>query len=333
MADEKMAKFSCTVSEITVMNLKPEKKPTLILPGEKNRKGLRSPDFHRSSPNLAETKPAKEDAEKVSREGVTSPKPFYGTEAQSMDSLALKRPVKLAPLEIPLEVKEAQLQKIMSIQRDAQLAAFKLASVSSISSEPHVKRVKNLAQVEMENLQKIRMVEKATLDNQDGVHSSDVAKPLCEVQIVLPLEGNSKSAKKPTTGSSPMQCRKPLVPQNMCSNLQAPDCQEDVKIPQSPLQGNGRQRFRLKQMKEQQEYLGKTKPLKAMGAVVEDGKLKMAGQRTHKTLSEATKLIENVAKKHRGKGEEPDEIDEDLIVRRPSTRRMALGDIILVDEE
>ncbi|KAJ6661443.1 hypothetical protein lerEdw1_014351 [Lerista edwardsae] len=330
MVDEKMAKFNCTVSEVTVMNLKPEKKPTLILPGDKNRKGLRSPSFHRSSPNLAEPKPGKEDAEKVSREGATSPKPFYGTEAQSMDSLALKRPVKLAPLEIPLEIKDAQLQKIMTIQRDAQLAAFKLASVSSISSEPHVKRVKNLAQVEMENLQKIKTVEKATLDNQDGVHSSDVAKPLCEVQIILPLEGNSKPAKKPTAGSSPVQCRKPLIPPNMCNNLQAP---EDAKLPQSPLQGNGRQRFRLKQMKEQQECLGKTKPLKAMGAVMEDGKLKMAGQRTHKTLSDATKLIENVAKKHRGKGEEPDEIDEDPLVRRQSTRRMAHGDIILVDEE
>ncbi|XP_044308781.1 uncharacterized protein LOC123035014 [Varanus komodoensis] len=319
------------------MNLQPAKKTTLVLRDDKTREGLRSSSFHCSVPNLSETKPMKEEIknhpEKVSRDGTTSPKPFYATESQSMENLVLKRPVKLAPLDIPLEVKEAQLQKIMSLQRDAQLAAFKLASIGSTGSEPHVKRVKNLALAELENFHNAKTTEKFTLENQDSVHISST-KPICEVQIILPAEGKTKPAKKNTFEGSPIRCRKPLMPQNVCGTLQAADVQEDGKITDTFAQENGRQRFKLKQMKDQQVCLGKNKPLRAMGADLVEGKPKTASLRAHKTLSNASKLLDNVARKHRGRGNGSDEIDEDLLVRRqPSPRRMAVGDIILVDDE
>nr|XP_028591671.1 uncharacterized protein LOC114600099 [Podarcis muralis] len=329
--------LNCTVSEVTVMNLKPDKKTTVILPGKKKEKVLRSASFHHSAPNLADTTVIKEEtktlARKVTKDSVPFPKPFYSADAQSMDNLAMKRPVRLAPLEISLEVKEAQLKKIMSLQRDSQLAASKLASIGSIGSEPHVKRVKNLAQVEVESLHMVKPNEKPTLENQEGSHSSSFDNPLCKVQIILPAEGNAKPSKKPVAECSPVRCRKPLIPKNMCDILQTPDFQEDAKIPDNPSQVNGRPRFKLKQMKEQQERLGKAKPLKATGTVLEEGKVQTASQRAQKTLSHANKLLDNVAKKHRGRGEEPDEIDEDLLAMRAASRRIALGDIILVDEE
>ncbi|KAH0617403.1 hypothetical protein JD844_015563 [Phrynosoma platyrhinos] len=315
-----MSKFNCTATDITVMNLQPQKPVLTLTAGEKKGKNPRPPNFHRSAPNLSDTKLTNEET-KVPKEGGKS-FTFYATEAQSMNNLALKQLVKLAPLEIPLEVKEAQLKKIMSLQRDAQLAAFKL------TNEPHTKRVKNVTQAEMENLHKVKTVEKSTLEYQESIHSSSVSKPLCEIQIILPIEENGKPVK-----NSPMLYRKPLVRQNVCENLETSDPQEDVKIPENPSQETGRHRFRLKQVKEQQDHLGKNKPLKAIGTGLEDGKKKTPSQRAHKTLTDATKLIDTVAKKHRGQAGEQDEIEEDILVGRPSSRRMALGNIILVDEE
>uniref|UniRef100_A0A6J0UHK5 Uncharacterized protein n=1 Tax=Pogona vitticeps TaxID=103695 RepID=A0A6J0UHK5_9SAUR len=334
LAEDKMPRFNCTVSEVTVMNLQPAKKPTPVIPADKKGKGLRSPSFHRSAPNLSETLSIPEgtntQAEITPKEGVSSSKPFYAGEAQSMDNLALKRPVKLAPLEIPLEVKEAQLKKIMSIQRDAQLAAFKLASVGSFGSEPHVKRVKNVPQLERENFPKSKTFDSSTLQNKGSIHSLSVAKSSCEIQIILPTEENAKPAKIPTNDESPMPCRKPLIPQN---NLQALDSQKDMKISENSSQGTGRRRFTLKQMKEQQELMGKSKPLKATGVGLEESKTKTASQRAHKTLSEASRLINTLAKKHRGPEEDQDEADDDLLTGRLSSRRMAVGDVIQADEE
>nr|XP_060627721.1 uncharacterized protein LOC132772894 [Anolis sagrei ordinatus] len=321
--EEGMSKFNCTVSDITVMNLQPQK-PILILPGgEKKENNLRPPNFHRSAPNLSDTKLTNEEM-KAPKEGSKSFK-FYTAEAQSMDNLALRRPMKLTPLEIPLEVKEAQLKKMMSLQRDAQLAAFKLASVGSFNNEPHIKRVKNVALAEMENLHKVKSVEKSTLENQDDIHLSGGSKPLCEIQIIVPTEGNGKIAK-----NSPMPCRKPLTRQYVFENLETSDTQDDAKIPDNSSQGSGRHRFKLKQMKEQHEHSGKNKPLKAIGTGQEDVKLKTTGQRAHKTLSDATKLIDTVAKKHRSQSGEQEDTED---MGRQSSRRMALGDIILVDDE
>ncbi|KAJ7338175.1 hypothetical protein JRQ81_010822, partial [Phrynocephalus forsythii] len=324
LAEDKMSKFNCTVSEVTVMNLQPTKKPISIMPMDKKGKGPKSPSFHRSAPNLAETPSIQEGtnarAEIMPKEGASSPKPFYAGEAQSMDNLALKRPVKLAPLEIPLEVKEAQLKKIMSLQRDSQLAAYKLASVGSFASEPHVKRVKNIQQLERENFSKAKTFDNSSLRNQGNIHSLSVSKSACDIQIILSTEDDS-----------PMPCRKPLTPQD---NLQTLDSQKDPKISDHLSQSNGRRHFTLKQMKEQQELFSKSKPLKAMGVSLEESTVKAPGQRAHKTLNNASKLIDTLVKKHRGtEEEEEEEVDEDLLVGRQFSRRKALGDIIQADEE
>lgn len=330
MADERLSKVSHTVSKVTVMNLLPDKKATLILRVEKTGKGLRPPSYHHSAPDLTEMakKEAAIHAEEVIKEGDPSPKAFYATEAQSMESLMLNRPAKLAPLESSLGGEEAQLQRIMSVKRDGLLATSKLASVGSISSEPHLKRVKNLPQIEVEHRHNIKMAEKATLDHPDQNCSPKVSKPTCEVQIILPTEGDPKPPKSPTANGSPVLGQKPAVSQN----FQAPDFHETAKIVDGCSQGIGRHRFRLKQMKEQ-ESQGKTKPLKATGCGAEEGKQKMVRQRAQKTLSDASKLLESIAKKYKGRGDESEEIDKELLMRIQSSRRMALGDITQVDED
>ncbi|XP_025040665.2 uncharacterized protein LOC106732051 isoform X1 [Pelodiscus sinensis] len=318
------------------MNLRPEKNPIFLLPDGKKRGEPRAPSFHPPPPSAVETKPSKGEtklwAERLTKEGSISPRLLHAGDISSLENLPLKRPVKLAPLEIPLEVKEAQLQKIMSIQAEAQLAAQKLASVGSINSEPHVKRVKNLAQVELENMHKIKLSEKAILEYRDGPLS---LKPLCEIQVILPTEASSKPDNKPATEDAPVTFSTLLIPKGKSNVLQAPSPQEDTKVPdgQSPNLDTARRRFRLRQMKEKQEELGKAKPLKATRLSSEEVKQQTAGQRTQKTLSDASKLLESMAKKHWGRGTGQDESDEILIVRRPSTRRMALGDIIQVEED
>lgn len=335
MADEKlMPRYNCNVSEVTIVNLQPNKNPTLILPKEKPGSEHRNLGIHPPSPRMSEKKIAQGEkklwSEKIKREGSLSPSLHRANESYSTENVALKRPVKLAPLEIPVEVKEAQLQKIMSIQREAQMAAQKLTAISSINNEPHVKRVKNLAQGELENLHKIKLSEKAAMENKDDPLSYKSNKPLGEIQVILPPETGSKLTKQPGVEEAPRTLCKPSIP-----TVQV-DVHEESNSPDSisdPYQNNCRRRFRVRQMKEQQEDQGKAKPLKVTDSSVGEGKKKSAGQRTQKTLSDASKLIENVAKKQKERGAQQEETDEASFVKRQSTRRMALGDIIQVDED
>ncbi|CAM9298823.1 unnamed protein product [Bubo scandiacus] len=334
MAEEK-PKYNCTVSEVTIVNLQPEKNPILILAGGKTGIEHRNLGFRPPSPRISEKRLSQGDKklwpEKVKKEGALSPILHRANELCGTENITLKRPVKLAPLEIPVEVKEAQLQKIMSIKREAQMAAQKLTVINSISNEPHVKRVKNLAQGELENLQKIKLSEKAALENKDDPLPPKSSKPLGEIQIILPPETTSKLAKKLGVEEAPKTLRKPLIPALQVSNMHEESNSSD-SIP-DPCQNVSWRRFRVRHMKEQQEDHGKTKPLKVTDPSVGEGKQKSVGQRTQKTLSDASKLIENMAKKQKERGAKQGEVDEASFVRRQSTRRMALGDIIQVDED
>ncbi|KAL2308635.1 hypothetical protein Nmel_001694 [Mimus melanotis] len=334
MAEEN-PKFNCTVSEVTIVNLQPEKNPVVLLAGGKPGSDHRNLGFQPPPPRISEKKLCQGEKklcpEKVKNEGALSPSLHRANELCGTESITLKRPVKLAPLEIPVEVKEAQLQKIMSIQREAQMAAQKLMVINSIHNEPHVKRVKNVAQGELANLQKIKLNEKAALENKDDPLLPKSNKPLGEIQIILPSETTCKSTKQAGAEEAPKTLCKPSIP-----TVQVYDVQEESSSPDSipdPGQNASRRRFRLKHTKEQQEDTGKNKPLKATDPSVGEGAKQTAGQRTQKTLSDASKLIENVSKKQKERGAKQREMDEASLVRRQSIRRMALGDIIQVDDD
>lgn len=330
---EEKTKHNCTVSEVTIVNLHPQK--SLTLPGGKPGSEHRNLSFQPPSPRISEKRLSQGEKkmwpEKVKKEGALSPSLHRANEPCSTENVTLKRPVKLAPLDIPVEVKEAQLQRIMSIQREAQMAAQKLTVINSISNEPHVKRVKNLAQGELENLQKVKLSEKAALEDKDDPLPPKSNKPLGEIQIVLPPETTFKLTKQPGVEEAPKTLYKPLIP-----TVQISDMHEEPNSPDSTpdsCQNASRRRFRVRHMTEQQEDHGKAKPLKVRDPSVGEGKQRSAGQRTQKTLSDASKLLENVTKKQKERVAKHREMDEASLVKRQSTRRMALGDIIQVDED
>lgn len=333
MAEEK-PKYNCTVSEVTIVNLQPEKNPVLLLSGGKPGSDHRALGFQPPPPRISEKLCQGEKKlcpEKVKKEGTLSPSLHHANEFCSTENMTLKRPVKLAPLEIPVEVKEAQLQKIMSLQREAQMAAQKLMVINSMQNELHVKWVKNLAQGELGNLQKIKLNEKAVLESKDDPLPPKSSKPLGEIQIILPSETPPKLTKQADAEEAPKTLCKPLIPTLQVSDMHGePHSLESIP---EPCQNAARRRFRLRHTKEQQEDTGKAKPLKATDPSVAEGTKKTAGQRTQKTLSDASKLIENVSKKQKERGAKQREMDEASLVRRQSIRRMALGDIIQVDDD
>ncbi|KFV09482.1 hypothetical protein N340_14039, partial [Tauraco erythrolophus] len=104
MSEEK-PKYNCTVSEVTIVNLQPEKNPVLIMTGGKPGSEHRNLGFHPPSPRISEKLLSQGDKklrpEKVKKEGALSPSLHRANESCSTENLALKRPVKLAPLEIP----------------------------------------------------------------------------------------------------------------------------------------------------------------------------------------------------------------------------------------
>ncbi|KFP66359.1 hypothetical protein N322_07281, partial [Cariama cristata] len=104
MAEEK-PKYNCTVSEVTIVNLQPEKNPVLILAGGKPGSEHRNLGYQPPSPRISEKRlPQGEKKlwpEKVKKEGALSPSLHRANELSSTENVTLKRPVKLAPLEIP----------------------------------------------------------------------------------------------------------------------------------------------------------------------------------------------------------------------------------------
>ncbi|KFZ60912.1 hypothetical protein N321_10171, partial [Antrostomus carolinensis] len=99
MAEEK-PKYNCSASEVTTVNLHP-----LILPGVKPVNEQRNLGFHPPSPRISEKRLSQGDKkmwpEKVKKEGGLSPSLHRANEFCSTENITLKRPVRLAPLEIP----------------------------------------------------------------------------------------------------------------------------------------------------------------------------------------------------------------------------------------
>ncbi|KFO89483.1 hypothetical protein N320_09904, partial [Buceros rhinoceros silvestris] len=104
MAEEK-PKYNCTVSEVTIVNLHPEKNPILTPAGGKPGSEHRNLDFQPASPRISEKRlPQGEKKlwpEKLKKEGALSPSLHRANELSSTENATLKRLVKLAPLEIP----------------------------------------------------------------------------------------------------------------------------------------------------------------------------------------------------------------------------------------
>ncbi|KGL79682.1 hypothetical protein N309_13646, partial [Tinamus guttatus] len=103
--DKLMSKYNCTISEVTIRNLQPEKNPIHMLSAGKSGSECRNLGLHPPSPRISEKRPAQGEKklwpEKVKKEGSLSPSLHRANELGSMENITLKRPGKLAPLEIP----------------------------------------------------------------------------------------------------------------------------------------------------------------------------------------------------------------------------------------
>ncbi|KFP28353.1 hypothetical protein N325_03419, partial [Colius striatus] len=103
MAEEK-AKYNCTVSEVTIVNLQPEKSPSPILAGRKPGSEHKNLGFQPLSPKSSDKRLSQGEKklwpEKV-KKAVLSPRLHSANELRSTENVTLKWPVKLAPLDIP----------------------------------------------------------------------------------------------------------------------------------------------------------------------------------------------------------------------------------------
>ncbi|XP_075437906.1 uncharacterized protein LOC142476405 [Ascaphus truei] len=124
--EKKTSKGESTVSEVQVLNLQrnaistastPKAKKELTFLGHESPLCATENTLSKTELMVMEQIKGKPSLHKLS----------FSTETQSMDNLPLKRPIKLAPLNLPTEVKEAQLQKIMAIKDEAFLAKQKLS--------------------------------------------------------------------------------------------------------------------------------------------------------------------------------------------------------------
>ncbi|KAK6491287.1 hypothetical protein HHUSO_G3312, partial [Huso huso] len=169
-----------------------------VKPLVKNGKALKAHGFHLSNSHGDE------------RPGQVTARPLFEgpalTEAMPIrsapppkesDDICPRRPLKLAPLELSSEVKEAQLQKIKGIQLEANMAAQKLATTIN---EPYPRKGKNRT--------------KEDFDTSAGMFKSSHLKETPLAQTPLNTAGSIRAAPAPiiqNERNSILPC-KPLVP-------------------------------------------------------------------------------------------------------------------------
>ncbi|XP_062343212.1 uncharacterized protein LOC134041005 [Osmerus eperlanus] len=206
-------------------------------------------------------------------------------------NLPPRRPQKLAPLELPKEVREAQRQKIKGIQQEAKAAARKL---DVAGHEPYPRKVKAGG--------------RETDDHKHGVR--------------LPEDAASQAAPPPVSS-------KPAPP-TLASDVKAPAtrgagsaCQNSGTLQQETAGGR---RLRLKREERLEEDQSKSN-MSTEGSSVEEGKLAQRGhskgQRAERALKEASRMLEKVSRRNAG----PPQQSGDMEVSGRAIRRKAVSDL------
>ncbi|CAH2286012.1 Hypothetical predicted protein [Pelobates cultripes] len=104
-----------TVTGIRGTNQKMDNSPKLLTPKLKKEKNYINFESRDCSPENLSVKREREEDQQVKGRLYTT-KTTLSTDIKNMDNFPLKRPFKLAPLELPAEVKEVQMQKIRAMQ-------------------------------------------------------------------------------------------------------------------------------------------------------------------------------------------------------------------------
>lgn len=256
-------------------------------------------------------------------------------EVKTMGSVELKRPVKLAPLDIPLEVKNAQLQKIMTVQVEAKKASEKLSlpGVIKRNNEPRAKRVKNLPQMELAILHEMRLAEKALIEKRRITCSLKDTKQLSMSAPSLKDDDVCVVARKQANEMAPDVPLKPGVPKVKAPILQAPLLPGSTSQPDLlPSTASGR--FRMKSTKDREDNPGRCKPMRFIGLSLNDAQRKTVGESCDgkarlqvNTESGVKKMSGRRGTANAGAGEAK------AMEERPLSRRMAMNHSRCPEEE
>lgn len=220
----------------------------------------------------------------------TSSTSYQGNEGE-LKERTRKKPIKLAPLDLPADIRKAQLTKLKDVQIEAKMAAEKLATCGAIYMEQQQKKVRNYKQ--LEKLEKIRQAENAILENQKS------SKSLQQQTSFLPINiSKSIVNQKPEENSIP---NKLLVPIKSISTK--PEMVHEVQnyiadVIHEPTHKAIRDGLRIKQGKGcEGGTRGRSKPLKPSRltsnnvSINED--FNIATQQARREAIEAPKLLNN----------------------------------------
>ncbi|XP_017571428.1 uncharacterized protein LOC108438241 [Pygocentrus nattereri] len=115
-----------------------------VRPLSKNNRLSLTPGLHLSAaPAQNVSVPLKPSSSSSCASSAALPEAEEGLESQrEAENFPPRRPLKLAPLELPLEVKEAQRKKMHSVQQEAKVSTRKLEAAGAEPCQPRPRKVK-----------------------------------------------------------------------------------------------------------------------------------------------------------------------------------------------
>ncbi|KAK9526243.1 hypothetical protein VZT92_014952 [Zoarces viviparus] len=169
-----------------------------------------------------------------------TPRPESGREAESQP---LRRPPKLAPLELPEEVREAQRQKLKSIQQEAKPASCKL---DVMVNEIHTRKVNSCVRQRLVKAAGCPVASTEPLKVQQQHTSS---RP--QLARFVPIEHNGDKHLEDVVcrgTPAPLRCKPahPLLSQRVKAQAARGHAEVARENPRTPQQEEGRRRLRLR---------------------------------------------------------------------------------------
>ncbi|KAM4688723.1 uncharacterized protein O3C94_006872 [Discoglossus pictus] len=246
---EEQRKKKSTATEVRKLNLQSNTKATTLTPTLKKKPKCLSYESHwpgtentLSGGNLRFKEQIK------SKASSTKPK-----DTSNMNDTLLKKPTKLAPLDLPTEVKEEQHQKIMAMKDETPTDKQKLSNHIDRGTSVSIhgtqnKELLNKASLTEKRLPKIK-------DNRNSIKNDVSPNP---TNCPLTLRNEEENTHEGPSIVSTLKLKSCPIPKKPAN---------DIKINVPDAQNKGR--FSLRYAKKQHEIQSKSKPLKAVGLEME----------------------------------------------------------------
>lgn len=294
-----------------------------------NDHNSKTPGLHLSSTRgdralgqLAPAMPPQESA--AQRDSLLLRSPLLDSEREA-ENLPPRRPLKLAPLELPKEVREAQRKKIKGIQLEAKAATCKLDTAGNEPCPRNVTACVREAVVKSPECPPMS-VQTDPMKGHSQQHRAAKAlqRPASEVQknrYRLPGDAASKAA-PPAVSSKPA-----LSSMTLSVKTQATHSGERAFQKPGPFQQDtGKRRLRLKRVECLEEDQSKPN-MSTEGSSAEEGKVahggRSKGQRAERALREASRMLEKAS----GRSSESPQQSGNVEVAGGTVRRMAVSNL------